>query len=619
VRFVNRISASSFFLFAALLLETGYLLRNPPFQSPDDFNHFYRVWQITDGTLLPVKADARVGGHIPSCVDEFMLPYRIMAFNGGRKSLPSDVAEGSRVYCPGVYSFRDFPNTANYSLVSYLPQSLAVFVLRATGLSMATIYYGGRIAAALFFIAGIFTAIRLIPFQKWLLAALMLLPMTLYVSNSYSADTMTNVIAALALAFILRLAFEKVAVDTKAIAVLTTLALLLALAKLVYVPVLLLMFGIPAQKFGSAFRKFACIAGVLTVAAAAAVCWSSVVMKSNTPYELYNPAFRDAATIEPNSNLHKQGEFLLSHGLYAFQVVLNTIMYKPWFYLSGYVGEFGVYLGLQLPDWVHYFTLLMVVMVLFASAESPLPIRMRLILFFASLLTYALIVLSQHLTWNKISNTVFTAMQGRYLVPVIPMLLLSLAPRRRWLPFAPMVIVFAVVIAANGAGLDVLQKRYFSNLPETLVDFGCRFENSADGLIATNNDTITLAHRGNIDRVGRKRSGCVKIAPGECGAQFTFRDLGDEDWVEIDIWKKGEGGRLVIAGEGDACDPYRINHEGVQFADEEGWQRMNMSFTMMKPCENSFAYFYLENNGRDTVRFDDLRFTVRRANSAAQH
>jgi uncharacterized membrane protein len=52
--------------------------------------------------------------------------------------------------------FVDFPNTALYTPVSYLPQSLTIFFLRTFELPPLAIFYGARIVTLLCWIFGIF-------------------------------------------------------------------------------------------------------------------------------------------------------------------------------------------------------------------------------------------------------------------------------------------------------------------------------------------------------------------------------------------------------------------------------------------------------------------------------
>ena len=67
--YLNKIAPQRFFLLTALTFGLLVIFITPPFQVPDEINHFYRAWQLSEGQFLPVKNDARVGGFIPKSVD----------------------------------------------------------------------------------------------------------------------------------------------------------------------------------------------------------------------------------------------------------------------------------------------------------------------------------------------------------------------------------------------------------------------------------------------------------------------------------------------------------------------------------------------------------------------
>lgn len=53
------LNAAKSFLFIFLLFGTLMVFLTPPFQVPDEINHFYRAWQVSTGSFSPVKQDQR--------------------------------------------------------------------------------------------------------------------------------------------------------------------------------------------------------------------------------------------------------------------------------------------------------------------------------------------------------------------------------------------------------------------------------------------------------------------------------------------------------------------------------------------------------------------------------
>ncbi|MDQ3109218.1 MAG: DUF2142 domain-containing protein [Bacteroidota bacterium] len=117
-----KIPAEKFFLVAGFILGSLFLILTPPFQAPDEVNHFYKAWQISEGQFTGIKKDNRVGGYIPSGAREV-----VKAFQPLRQSINSKTTAAFIIHQQQIplkadsISFVDLPNTAVYTPVSYLP------------------------------------------------------------------------------------------------------------------------------------------------------------------------------------------------------------------------------------------------------------------------------------------------------------------------------------------------------------------------------------------------------------------------------------------------------------------------------------------------------------------
>jgi uncharacterized membrane protein len=96
----------------------------------------------------------------------------------------------------------------------------------------------------------------MIPICKWLFTFLILLPMNIYISNSFSADTMTNILSLAFIVFVLKYSFDDKLFTKKRLFILLLTGVLLALSKIVYVGLILSFFVIPLAKFSSKKQFF---------------------------------------------------------------------------------------------------------------------------------------------------------------------------------------------------------------------------------------------------------------------------------------------------------------------------------------------------------------------------
>ncbi len=192
----------------AMIFGLSMVFITPPFQVPDEFNHFFRAYQVSEGTLVSQKQDARLGGSLPKSLPTTATPYRALPFHAENKQSIDDIFNSFNIPLnKSDRVFVDFPNTALYSPVPYLPQALGVSSGKIFQASPLILLYLGRLSNLFVWIILIFIAIRITPIYKWLFMLLALTPMSLFLAASLSADCFTNAIAFLAIAMFLYYAF----------------------------------------------------------------------------------------------------------------------------------------------------------------------------------------------------------------------------------------------------------------------------------------------------------------------------------------------------------------------------------------------------------------------------
>ena len=114
-----------FFLFTALTAGIFYAFLIPPFQSPDEPNHFLRAWQVSEGCWLPEKTtDQRLGGVLPASLAQVADSFAFLKNNPAARTTAGRIrATLDLPLSPGNSRFLDFANTASYAPSAYLPQA----------------------------------------------------------------------------------------------------------------------------------------------------------------------------------------------------------------------------------------------------------------------------------------------------------------------------------------------------------------------------------------------------------------------------------------------------------------------------------------------------------------
>ncbi len=413
------------FVVFALFFGLLTVFATPPFQVPDETNHFYRILQISEGKILAEVEDSYLpggkaaGGYLPESVF-IMASTLINDFKSGPKE-KRNLANilKYRAFYPGEEKkkFIIFSNTALYSPLLYLPQTAGTVAAKALNLSWLEIFYAGRLCALLFWIGCVYFAIKAIPTGKWLLCFLALSPMALFEAGSLSADS-----TIIGVSFLFIAGWLKAAVHDnpsgKELAVLTMLAMVIALSKPVYIPILLLFLLMPAKKTG--IKKYALTACLVFIFPfmLAVLWWRLNEQIYHINIILFNEVcnkFMGSGRLSPPEQLR----VILYSPLEYIKVITNTWEIHWKFYIRTYVGGLGQ-LDTYLPDWLVYSYLC--VLPFLALTDNPDRIRFSLrrkaFLFLVWLAVMGLLHTAMFMTATYVGSDYITGMQGRYFIPV---------------------------------------------------------------------------------------------------------------------------------------------------------------------------------------------------------
>jgi uncharacterized membrane protein len=264
-------SAETWFLVFALPIGLFLLFAVPPTQGTDEPNHFYRAYTISSGAFVAPLSGGRASGLISACLKAYVefqfapAPTQDRFHPGAFARQPKSCSNGdtARVY---------FENTAFNSPVPYLPQVLAISIGRFLGAPIPALFYAGRVAAFMAFVVILHLALRIAPAGHSVLLILGLWPMSLLLATTYSADTMTIALAALAVACILRVRLDSSA-GTGILAITLAAIAGLALSKNTYYVLAPLIFLVPIRQLRSPARVFAARAAALGAVMLLALVW----------------------------------------------------------------------------------------------------------------------------------------------------------------------------------------------------------------------------------------------------------------------------------------------------------------------------------------------------------
>ncbi len=414
------------FLFLACIFGTTFLILTPPFQVPDEPNHFFRAYHISEGNLTAVKYDQRIGDFLPTNVWKATRPFNFI-IGGGKYTDSTLFASTSHLPLKTEErTFVDFNNTALYSPVCYIPQAIGISIFRLFNVSVLGLFYAARAFALLFWIILVFFSIRIIPVYKWLFCFLALLPMSVYVNSSLSADVMTNGVSFLFIAIILNSRFTK-NLSRKRLLLITVLLFILPLLKTVYAALALLILILPFREIASVRKRVLVILLLIAVPSLAFMVWTGTVKDLYLTYDEYNPTYRDDAALAKGVDFNKQLAQMKKHKVIFFRMIRRSTFRLSKYHIPGYIGVFG-WLDVTIPKWFSYTLYCCVLLIALSEFDPKYQLNWPVKILFA--ITFFLILsgifLTQYLTWTGMGPQVVKFIQARYLIPFYPLLFMCL-------------------------------------------------------------------------------------------------------------------------------------------------------------------------------------------------
>jgi len=441
----RRLTARTAFLALALPVGLFLALAIPPFQGLDEPNHFFRVYSISGGALVEPVVGSDFGDVLPACVPAYAFglygeatrpgPFHVSDFF----TLPAGCAAQPAAFVP-------FDNTAEYSPVSYVPQSIGVTLTRWLGAPLPVIFYAGRLFALLAYVGLVTLALSIATRGKWAILVVGLMPMSLVLGSQYSADGMTIAYALLLVGAVIRCMCDPGA-TWRAFLLAATAAMALALSKNTYFALAPLLLLVPNRLFPSRWWAVGAKVGALCLIGLLVGLWYLEIRKV--------PPNGPAVGADPPLQI----EYILHHKTWFAKFVLDTLFgsgtgYFTWQGFVSWVGfSRSVAAGTPAPP-----PLIMAAgigLVAYAyRVEIPAAISLTKLIVARALLPVALAAGNAVLIVTGLYVAAFPVgaqamwLQGRYLlplaaVPVISLLALqSREPRERSLiAILPVVLV----------------------------------------------------------------------------------------------------------------------------------------------------------------------------------
>jgi uncharacterized membrane protein len=421
----------------------------PPFQVADEFAHVERADQIARGKMV----SDRYGGTVDGGLVAFGTLYENMWFHPEVKQTEALARQAGALGWAEPRDDMNFQNTAQYGPLLYAPQAIGVLIGRLTGLSLARTLVLSRLLNGIVCCGIGFVALSICRRGRALTFATLLLPMTLSQLGSASQDALLITLSLLAIALASRILAEQRPAATAEFAwfafvvVATTLARPSQIALALLAPAFATRNDL-AWKDAGGHRK----AIIAALAAVLVAVWMRVLATLMPP----EPANHSAAI---------QFAHLLEHPFALPTVIAKSLIGDRGWLWETMIGRLG-WVDAPMPGWYYTTASVILAFALVASRNRGPLLRPALLAIVTLSALVATTCFALYLSWTPVDQPTINGLQGRYILPMLPLfawLLPDREPRLErvtalaWYP----VLVFPVVTLAVLPG--VIMERYYGS------------------------------------------------------------------------------------------------------------------------------------------------------------
>lgn len=401
----------------ALIMGMIQLFTIPISALPDSNSHFLTVYGESS-KLLGVKAYDDDGN---------ILVYSDVFWNTGLTWYPTK--DDYVFYTQGVFVQ---PEATQETLTTrlplgtkhpgYIPQILGVSLARVLKLNPVQIIHMGRIFALLFYCFIMYWAIKKIPFGKTALFIIGGLPMTLQQAVSYNYDSVLNGICLLTVSWLLYLIYEARKIKYSDIVFLIAATITIATIKFIYLPIMGLGLLIPQEKFATQEN-----AKRNKLIAEAAIIVIGVLSLLFSKFAFLQGELGVSSTTLGTSDISLL--WILKNPLTTIGILYRTIERYFSLWVEGlFASPLGYFdAGIDIPSAITIALLVLLLLSTLKTNNSKLTNILSLsqkawLTFIIGIIT--LLIMIAILCDTTIGADTIWGVQGRYFLPVVPLILL---------------------------------------------------------------------------------------------------------------------------------------------------------------------------------------------------
>lgn len=418
------------FVVSLLLLGSLFTFAFSPGSVPDEPFHYWSTYSVSDlmmgkevdfeeKTLVARQSDVDLGLNETYILSKSSLVDSIRSaelFSTNSNEVVHSVDKNALDYSSSPIYIRFFA-------------ALGLTLGRILNLGAYPTFILGRLFNFMMFCCLAYLAVRTTPVAKTGFMAVSLLPMTLHLAASYSYDGGTIGLAMVLFSYLLKGIYRNEPFSSKEMALSIVSAILLAPCKAVYSVVAFTVILIPTTRFSSkraamVFKVMLPVICILTV----------ILVRVPTLSEMVNaPTGSQLDYRGAETGVFYSPKNIIEDPLGTFYMFARTLVVNEDSYLTGVIG--GQLGWLQANTTAPFFVVIPFLITLLAAFqmkdgdELEVPVAHRIWFFLLACAGWIGVMMSMYFGWTFTSEVLIQGIQGRYLLPLVPLICISLRTR----------------------------------------------------------------------------------------------------------------------------------------------------------------------------------------------
>lgn len=311
-----------------------------------------------------------------------------------------------------------FSTPSNYNQLTYIPAGVGIFVGNLLSNSIADIYYMGRLFNLIAYTILACITLSILPFKKNVFFIVLAMPMVIAMAGTYSVDFMCLGLISIFIAYCLKLYNKRDSITKKEMFILAILFSIMLICKnMIYIFVGLLIFMLPLKNMYKSDKRTFFLAILLAITGCVI---NFIVLMFLSGGGLVESDIRGGNGISVNEQII----FLLESPLNIFKVLL--VHFRETFFNYNWLAGLNLQ-GFASPYGINTFLAFMIFAIIVAVLDDSMTFKTKdkVVIAITVITTFIISSLILYLTYTPVGLYRIAGYQTRYIIPLLPLVLMS--------------------------------------------------------------------------------------------------------------------------------------------------------------------------------------------------